>query len=74
MNKPKSKMFGKFLLKELLGEGSTGLVHRATDTISKEDVALKILHPEVAEKVGHDRLRMQSALMAQLKDNRVVPI
>jgi len=67
-------MFGKFILREVLGEGSTGIVHRATDTISNTNIALKILRPEITERIGYERLRLQTALMAQLKDPRVIPV
>jgi len=74
MKKSKNQMFGKFLIREKIGEGSTGIVYRATDETSQKDIALKILRSEIAGKIGYERFRLQNALMAQLKDPRVIPV
>ena len=38
---------GKYKLAKLLGKGTSGTVYRALDTVSGNDVALKILNPAV---------------------------
>jgi serine/threonine protein kinase len=38
---------GKYELREVLGKGASGTVYHALDTFSGQDVALKLLDPEV---------------------------
>lgn len=41
------EVLGDYELLQLIGEGATGVVHRARDRRSGQQVALEILHPEV---------------------------
>ena len=70
---PEGLLFGRFRVGERIGEGSTGEVFRALDTAFDREIALKILRPEVAQRVGFARFRRQFYLMAQLAHPRVVP-
>lgn len=40
---------GKFQIKRCIGQGASGKVYLATDTFSSQDVALKVLDPEVVK-------------------------
>jgi serine/threonine protein kinase len=42
-----TRQLGKFTLRRVLGKGASGTVYLALDTFSGEDVALKVLSPEV---------------------------
>lgn len=42
----------RYTLTRPLGEGPTGIVHHATDTVRGEAVALKILHRQISERYG----------------------
>ena len=42
-----TRQFGKFALRRVLGKGASGTVYLALDTFNGEDVALKVLSPEV---------------------------
>lgn len=46
---------GKFQLRKVLGRGATGTVYLATDTFKGQDVALKVLDPELVKSPGFDR-------------------
>ncbi len=66
-------VFGRFTIRDRLGEGATGVVYRAYDDVRKCEVALKILKPEVTQRVSLDRFRNQFYLVAQLNHPAVVP-
>jgi len=46
---------GRFQLRRTLGRGSSGTVYLALDTFSGNDVALKVLDPEVVRRPDFDR-------------------
>jgi eukaryotic-like serine/threonine-protein kinase len=46
---------GKFQLRKVLGKGASGTVYLALDTFSGEDVALKVLDPEVVSSPDFER-------------------
>lgn len=48
---------GKFELKKKLGKGASGTVYLALDTFSGEDVALKVLDPEILSNADFDKTR-----------------
>ena len=49
------KSIGKFQLRKVLGKGASGTVYLALDTFSGNDVALKVLDPEVVASPEFDR-------------------
>jgi serine/threonine protein kinase len=49
------EQIGKFQLIRPLGRGASGTVHLALDTFSGNEVALKVLDPEVIKDPGFDR-------------------
>jgi len=49
------QQIGKFLLRRVLGKGASGTVYLALDTFSGNDVALKVLDPEVVKSPEFDR-------------------
>ncbi|MCU0234968.1 MAG: protein kinase [Thermoanaerobaculales bacterium] len=50
---------GRFLVRELLGEGGSGTVYAALDTAIGQKVALKVLRPELADDPNRERLRRE---------------
>jgi serine/threonine-protein kinase len=64
------RLFGRYRLEALLGEGATGIVFRASD-----DVALKIIRPE---RAGHGialaRFLREARLAGSVADRHLVPI
>jgi fused-like protein len=53
----KVKEVGKYLLQELIGEGSFGKVYRACDRITNEIVALKFIPRKGKNRKDMDGLR-----------------
>ncbi len=50
---------GKFQLRKVLGKGASGTVYLALDTFSGNDVALKVLDPEVVKSPEFDRTKTE---------------
>lgn len=67
--------FGKYRLRELLGEGGMGQVFRAFDTSTNRVVALKLLPPHLhADTNFRERFLREANAAAQLNEPHVVPI
>jgi len=50
---------GRFLLRSILGSGSTGTVYAAVDATVGQKVAIKLLHPELRDTRTRERLRRE---------------
>ncbi|MFD9734617.1 WD40 repeat domain-containing serine/threonine protein kinase [Umezawaea sp. NPDC059074] len=64
--------FGPYHVRELLGQGGMGVVHRAYDTVNDRVVALKRLSG--ADREYQVRFRRESRIVAGLKHPNVVPV
>ena len=63
---------GRFELIEELGAGGMGIVYRAYDKKVGEEIALKILHPEIAlEETTVDRFRNEIKLARRISHRNV---
>lgn len=66
---------GPYAIGELLGRGGMGEVYLAHDDRRTRDVALKLLHPSVAEDPDfRERFTRESQTVARLADPHVIPI
>jgi len=70
---------GKFELRKVLGKGTSGTVYHALDTFSGQDVALKLLDPQVVQESeeGNANLRQflnEASLAGKLKHPHIVTI
>ena len=66
---------GKYELHEQLGKGSFGTVYRATDISLGRQVALKILHPQMAADAEFiERFRKEARLAAALESPYILTI
>jgi hypothetical protein len=62
-------------LRERLGHGASGAVWKARDLALNREVALKALHPEIAQDPrAVSRLRREARLVASLAHPRIVPV
>ena len=67
--------FGRYQLLDLIGRGTTGKVYRATDTVTSQVVALKVLAAEPAEDPEFlEQFRREVRAAAGLNNQHVVPI
>jgi serine/threonine-protein kinase len=66
---------GRYRLDERIGQGGTGEVWRAVDEQLNRVVAVKILHPWVAEaEEGRERFRREAAAMGRLRHPHIVQV
>jgi serine/threonine protein kinase len=66
---------GKYELHEPLGKGGFGTVYRATDTVLNRAVAVKILHPQMAEDAEFlERFRREAQVVAALDHPNIVAV
>jgi tRNA A-37 threonylcarbamoyl transferase component Bud32 len=66
--------WGRYLVKEKIGEGSFGAVYRAWDPHLEYELAIKIPHPGPAGDEYRERLRLEGARMAQIRHPHVVKV
>ena len=56
---PGDTLGGRFLLRSILGAGSTGTVFAAVDTTVGQKIAIKLLHPGLRDTKTRERLRRE---------------
>lgn len=66
--------WGRFELLEMVGSGSFGSVYRAWDPDLEREVAIKILHRQVADADLKERLLAEGRALAQVKHDNVVQV
>jgi serine/threonine protein kinase len=64
----------RYELRERLGRGGMGEVHRAYDRHLERDVAIKLLATELAAPEVAERLHRESRVLAQLEHPGIVPV
>jgi serine/threonine-protein kinase len=68
---------GPFVIREILGTGSTGIVYRVFDTRSQQERALKLLSPDISEAAREElifRYHQEAKLAGQLKHPNLIPV
>ena len=66
---------GRFVVRRCLGSGGMGVVYAAHDDQLDRDVAVKLLHPEIAGAAeGSTRLQREAQAMARLSHPNVVHV
>ena len=63
-----------YLIEREIGRGGTATVYLATDTRHKRKVALKMLHPELAESIGRTRFLREIEVAARLTHPHILPL
>lgn len=72
---PDDRRWGRFTLREKLGEGSFGAVYRAWDPQLERDIAIKLIHPHVALRdAPGTRLLREGRAAARVKHENVVTV
>jgi formylglycine-generating enzyme required for sulfatase activity len=73
--RPGDVLGDRYLLAEQIGHGGFATVWRARDSASREDVAIKVLHPNLAGDTNRRQRFFRGArIMAELAHPSVVPI
>ncbi|HVO35750.1 MAG TPA: protein kinase [Gemmatimonadales bacterium] len=65
---------GRYDLAEPIGEGGSAVVFRAHDLAADREVALKVLRPELASSVGHERFLKEVRIAARLAHPHIVAL
>ncbi|MCK6573872.1 protein kinase [Myxococcota bacterium] len=63
----------RFFLQSFLGSGEIGLVYRGTDVSTNAEVAVKIVHPDVAANIG-DRLLRSAVAISQVRHAKLASV
>ncbi|MET1071405.1 MAG: serine/threonine-protein kinase, partial [Umezawaea sp.] len=66
--------FGPYHVRELLGQGGMGVVHRAYDSVHDRVVALKRLPGSVTDREYRARFQRESRIVAGLSHPNVIPV
>jgi len=65
--------FGNFFVKEEIGRGGMGTIYMAVDTMLNREVALKVIHPELATNEQlMERFKIEAMTQAQMNHPNVV--
>jgi serine/threonine-protein kinase len=72
---PGSLFAERYRIVGLCGRGGMGTVYRVHDVLEKRDVALKVLHPEVARDAdGFERFQREAEILARIRHPSVTPV
>ncbi len=69
-----SVLADRYVLASEIGRGGMASVYRARDRRHERDVAVKVLHPELAATVGTDRFLREIRLVARLQHPHILPL
>jgi hypothetical protein len=69
-----ARTWGRYRLLQEVGAGSYGSVYRAWDPELEREVAIKILHRQVADSELRDRLLHEGRALARVRDAHVVSV
>lgn len=66
---------GRYLLKRLLGHGTTGEVYEAVDTVTEQTLALKLLAPELGDDPAfREAMQEEAYVVTRLRGPHIVPV
>ncbi len=64
----------RYRIERVLGRGGSATVYLAEDTRHHRNVAIKVLHPEVAAALGRERFLREIDVVARLAHPHIVPL
>jgi len=66
---------GDFLIKAEIGKGGMGTIYYATDTMLNRDIALKVIHPQLANNSQLlERFKIEAMTQAKMSHPNIVMI
>ena len=65
---------GRYRLERELGAGGMATVYLAEDVKHSRQVAVKVLHPELAAQLGHERFLREITTTANLRHPNILPL
>ena len=71
----RGRQIGHYLLLHPIGHGGMATVYRARDTRNRDEIALKVLHPQLTiEKRVIERFKREAKTLVKLKHPAIVPV
>ena len=70
----KAALADRYLVERELGRGGMATVYLAQDTRHHRRVAIKVLHPQLAQAVGTERFLHEIEIIAQLQHPHILPL
>ncbi|HWA58627.1 MAG TPA: serine/threonine-protein kinase [Gemmatimonadales bacterium] len=70
----RAALAGRYEVLEMVGRGGTATVWRARDLRHEREVAIKVLHPDLARAVGGERFLREIGIVAQLGHPNILPL
>ncbi len=70
----RAALAGRYSIAFELGRGAMATVYLATDLRHQRQVAIKVLHPELAAAVGRDRFLQEVAIVARLNHPHILAL
>ena len=68
-------MVGQYRITEKLGQGGMGAVYKAVDTLIEREVAIKMLHREIAQQPNLlERFRAEAVTVAKLNHSGIATL
>jgi TolB-like protein/tRNA A-37 threonylcarbamoyl transferase component Bud32 len=67
-------LLGTYEIERQLGEGGMAIVYLAHDVKHDRQVAIKVLRPELAASLGHDRFLREIKIAAKLSHPHILPL
>ena len=64
----------RYRVERLVGQGGMATVYLARDRKHDRDVAIKVLSPDLAAAVGHDRFHREIEIAARLQHPHILPV
>jgi len=64
----------RYAVQRAIGRGGMATVYLARDQKHQRDVALKVVHPELAQTIGADRFLREIEIAAQLQHPNILPL
>jgi serine/threonine-protein kinase len=74
LGKLREGLAGRYEIERELGRGGMATVYRAHDTHHERPVALKVLHPELAESLGAERFQREIRVAASLQHPHILSV
>ena len=69
------KQYGRYTILEQIGQGGMSVVYKARDPVLDRFVALKLLHPHLAERAdSRARFAREAKTVAQLKHANILEV
>lgn len=74
MERLRAALADRYSVEAMLGAGGMATVYRATDLRHKREVAIKVLHADVAAAVGTERFTREIEIVAGLHHPHILPL